>query len=181
MEKDQVIKLRDDLKCGKNLPLRIYIDNSFTIIDESNTFHFTKWDDENAVLYSFRLIDINGSDHNPSDKQNSISFFAVPYEMIQAMMIPVLPLTELDSLFDSLSSGGCPFSDDFKKLIKHTYERALHPATYTMDSSMITSMLGDGAVNDKDDYYAHPGKFTEPFRETLRYKNRNDEIKNKNS
>ena len=54
MENADVIKLRDILrKTGdnNNTPLRVYIDNSFIIIDESNKFEFTKWDDDNGILF----------------------------------------------------------------------------------------------------------------------------------
>lgn len=173
MEKSTVIKLRDELKCGKNIPLRILINNSFTVIDESHTMQFTKWDDENGIVYSFRLVDINSTDHNPSDKENAIAVFAVSYSTIEALEAPVFPLSELDTLFDKLSSGGCTFGAGFTDLIKHTYEYALHPDRYRLSPTDMTNMLGKEAVSDKDDYYNHPGKFTESFKETVNTNRRN--------
>lgn len=158
MENEQVISLRDTLKANKNLPLRIFIDNSFQIIDESNKFQFTKWDDDNGILYSFKMVHLN-MDKSPNNNHQAISLFAVPYEMIQAMEICYLPISDIDDVIESIKDGGCTFSDEFKKLIIHTYTEVLAPDRITLSPSDINSILGPGAVNDKDDYYY--GKYTE--------------------
>lgn len=176
MLKEQVIKIRNELKCGKNLPLRILINNSFTVIDESHHLEFTKWDDTNGLLYAFRLIDIHGTDRIPSNIENAIAVFVVSYDTIEAMEIPVMPLRELDTLFDNLDAGGCPFGEDFRKLIKHTYENALSPDRFRLSPTDMNQLLGPDAANDKDDYYNNPSKFTYPFKETLRYDKHNREI-----
>ena len=77
MDKAQVIKLRDELKCGKNLPVRVLINNSFTIIDESHHLQFTKWDDTNGILYSLRLINVRFL------LIKKMLYLYLPYHMIQ--------------------------------------------------------------------------------------------------
>ena len=176
MDKTQVIKLRDELKCGKNLPVRVLINNSFTIIDESHHLQFTKWDDTNGILYSFRLINVSGSDRILTNKENAISVFAVSYDTIEAIEIPVLPMDDLDALFDGLSAGGCTFGDDYKGLIKNTFTQALHPDRFDLRPTEINRLLGPDATNDKDDYYNNPSKFVDSFKETTRYRKRNQEI-----
>lgn len=79
LTKEEIIRLRNTLKCGKNIPLRILSNNSFFIIDESNVLQFTKWDDTNEVLYSFRMVNPN-ADITPSNRQQLISVIAVPYD-----------------------------------------------------------------------------------------------------
>lgn len=175
MEKAQVIKLRDELKCGKNIPLRILINNSFTIIDESHRLHFTKWDDTNGILYSFRLMDIRGTDRALSNR-NAISVFSVSYDTIEAIEIPVMPLEDLDALFNSLGNGGCTFSNDYKNLIKNSYAEALSPSNFRLSPTDLNNILGPGAANDKDDYYNHPSKFVQSAQETNRYREYNQKI-----
>lgn len=180
MDKDKVIKLRDALKADKNLPLRILIDNGFTTIDESYHLQFTKWDDTNGILYSFRLVDMN-RDRIPSNKANSIAVFAVEYESIQCMELAVLPLKDLDAVFDGISDSGCTISDAFRNLIKGTFEYVLSSDRYELSPTTLSNILGPNAVNDKDDYYAQPGKFTESFKETIRYRKHNEDITSNNS
>lgn len=175
MLKEDVIKLRTALKCGKNIPLRILINNSFTIIDESSKFQFTKWDDTNGMLYSFRMVDMQ-TDTLPNNKGNCISFFVVSYDTIEAIEIAQLPVGELDNLFSSLGAIGCTFNEDFKNLIKRTYTEIFHPDRYQLSPSDTNTILGPGAVNDRDDYYY--GKYEEPFLETKRYNDRNNYISN---
>ena len=106
MENEQVISLRDTLKAKKNLPLRIFIDNSFQIIDEGNKFQFTKWDDVNGILYSFKMVHLN-MDRSPNNKHQAISLFAVPYEMIQAMEVSYLPIEDIATIISSIRESGC--------------------------------------------------------------------------
>ena len=47
MTKEQVISIRKTLQAGKNLPVRVYLDNAFSWIDEANILQFTLWDDDN--------------------------------------------------------------------------------------------------------------------------------------
>lgn len=164
---EDCIKLRNELKCGKNIPLRILIDNCFTIIDESHRLQFTKWDDASGTLYSLRLIDPQ-SDHIGSNKEDAISVFAVPYEHIQAMEIPVLRRKDLDSFFDSLASGGCTFSEDYKNLIKNTFKEALNPDMASLSPTKMKQLLGSDAADNRDDYYN--GKYTEAAKD-IKYRN----------
>lgn len=176
MEKDTVIKLRNALKCGKNLPIRVLINNSFTIIDENHKLQFTKWDDENGLLYSFRLVD-PASDRYPNNKNKMISFFVVSYNTIEAIEVPLLPLSELDNICDSLESINCPeISADFRGLMKNTFNDILSDDRVNLYPSDINTLLGPNSVNDKDDYYN--SKYTENYQETKRYKKYNDDITN---
>mgnify|MGYP003533966772 FL=1 len=173
MEKEDVIKIRTAIKAGKNLPVRVFVDNAFTIIDESQTFQFTKWDDDNGILYSFRLIDPQ-SDKIPNNIEQAVSVYSTSYANIQAIETPVVPMKDMDSLFGTIEATGCKFSEDFKSLIKHAFTEVLHHDRYQLSSSDINSILGPNTVNDKDDYYYN--KFTENFKETRRYADRNAAI-----
>lgn len=181
MENADVIKLRDILrKTGdnNNTPLRVYIDNSFIIIDESNKFEFTKWDDDNGILYSFKLININ-TDKYPNNKSQAISVFACPYDQIQDMEIPYLPIKDIDDLVDNIKESGCNFSDDYKNLIKHTFSDILHPDRITLSPSDINTIIGPNSVNEKDDYYK--GKYTQNYKETRLHAEYNEAVKNNSS
>ena len=163
MEKSQVIKMRNALKAGKNLPLIVYIDNLFKKIDESNVFQFTKWDDMNGILYSFSLTD-PGLERSPSNIGGTVSIFAVDYEMIQAMEVPRLNDDLLGTAIDSL---GC-ISNEWKQRIIDRFKTALNPNITTLSASDINVAMGvvDGnkALNDNDDYYA--GRYKQSFAET---------------
>lgn len=178
MDNQQAIKMRDTLKGGKNFPLRMTVCDHLTTIDESKIFQFTKWDDANFTLYSFRLVNPD-SDTIPNNIGNAISVMAIPYSNITSMEICQLPVSELDTIFGSFDSSGCSMSDEFKNLIKHTFASALHPDRYQLPPTVITELLGENAVNDKDDYYA--GKYVESTKETLRYLERNKKIADSNN
>lgn len=163
MEKDQVIKMRNALKAGKNWPVIIYIDNLFKKIDESNTFQFTKWDDENGILYHYSLTDPN-LETSPSNIGGSISLFATDYEMIQAMEVACIGIDQLDTSIDSLKC----ITSEWKERIVNRFKTALNPNLVNLSREDINKAMGvvDGqkALNDNDDYYA--GRFTQSFAET---------------
>ena len=50
---ERVIAMRDSLKGDKNLPLLIHSETGNAVISEANLMSFTKWDDDNGILYSF--------------------------------------------------------------------------------------------------------------------------------
>lgn len=178
MTKEQIINLRNTLKAGKNFALRMTVTDLFTTIDESNKFQFTKWDDTNGILYSFKLVN-NITDVTPNNNGNYISVMAIAYADLTSMEVVALPVNELDTFFASLASSGCNMSNDFKKLIKHTFTSVLHPDRYQLPPTLINELLGENTVNDKDDYYA--GRFTESTKETLRYAERNARIEEENN
>ena len=170
MEKSQVIKMRNALKAGKNWPLIVYIDNLFKKIDESNTLQFTKWDDENGILYHYSLTDPN-LERSPSNIGGSISLFATDYEMIQAMEVVRMNINHLG---DSIDSLGC-ITDEWKERIIKRFDLALNPDLINLSRSDINKVMGviDGekALNDNDDYYA--GRYSQPFKETRPMAERN--------
>ena len=174
MEKSQVIKMRNALKAGKNLPVIVYIDNLFKKIDESHVFQFTKWDDENGILYHYSLTD-PGLEISPSNIGGCISLFATDYEMIQAMEVVTLNVDMLDKSIDSL---GC-ITDEWKERIIQRFKTALNPDLVTLSATDINKAMGvvDGhkALNDNDDYYA--GRYKQPFAETRAMANRNEYAK----
>ena len=173
MKNEQVISLRDTLKAGKNYPLRISVDNSLQIIDEANKFQFTKWDDINGILYSFKMINLN-MDRCPNNNNQAISIISLPYELIQSMEISFLPIDEISNVIDSIRTSGCQFGEDFEKVIIHTFKEVLAPDRITLTPSDINSILGPNAVNDKDDYYYN--KYIESAKETQRYKEHNNYV-----
>ena len=170
MDKNQVIKMRDKLKAGKNWPLIVFIDNAFRNIDESNVLQFTKWDDENGILYSYSLSDPI-KDNTPSNIGGGISLFATEYECIQSLEVAWIGIEDLET---SINSLGC-ISEDWKKRIIERFRIALNPQLVNLSSADINKAMGmiDGqkALNDKDDYYA--GRFTQPFAETRPMAERN--------
>ena len=170
MEKSQVIKMRDALKAGKNIPLIVYIDNLFRKIDESNVLQFTKWDDENAILYHYALPD-PGLEHSPSNIGSAISLFATDYEMIQAMEAPAINFKDLGDSIDSLKC----IAPEWKERIIERFRLALNPDMNGLTHENINKVMGviDGhkALNDNDDYYA--GRYTQPFKETRMMAERN--------
>ena len=171
MEKSQVIKMRNTLKAGKNWPLVIYIDNSFRIIDESNTLEFTKWDDENGILYNYSLTNPILS-NTPSNIDGGVSLFATDYEMIQSMEVASININDLETSIDSLGT----ISDEWKKRIIERFKTALDPQLVNLRRSDINKAMGlaNGAkaLNDNDDYYA--GRYTQPFAETRQMAKHNE-------
>lgn len=163
MNKDQVIKMRDTLKAGNNWPLMVYIDNTFRIIDESNTLQFTKWDDENGILYNYSLTNPI-MEESPSNIGGGISVFATDYEYIQSMEMARLDLNDLKI---SLEAIGC-VSPEWQERIFDRFKSILNPNIVNLYSSDINKAMGvvDGnkALNDNDDYYN--GRFTQSFTET---------------
>ena len=178
MSKESVIALRDALKGGKNLPLRVYGDNNFVIVDESLPFQFTKWDDTNGILYTFRLMSMDQTVY-PSNVEQSISVAGILYDFIQVMENVPLSLGNLDSVFTSMESSGISFGTNFKDKIKHVFTEALHPDRWGMTPEHINNMHGDKVRADFDSYYA--GKFKENFKETRDYALRNNEIDEANN
>lgn len=163
MEKADIIKWRNTLKAGKNWPLIVYIDNTFRLIDESKVLQFTKWDDENGILYNYSLTNPI-LDDSPSNIGGTISLFSVAYEHIQAMEVARMNLTNLS---DSIDSIGC-ISEEWKKRIIERFEKALNPQLVNLTARDINKVMGviDGqkALNDNDEYYEN--RFTQSFAET---------------
>ena len=177
MTKNQVILIRDGLKAGKNIPLRVSIDNAFNIIDESMKFEFTKWDDDNEVLYHIRLAD-PASNTFAMDKMAQCTVFAVPYEFIQAIEAPRVFVQDKENrgdLADILNALNI-FSDDFKNLILHTYgyikDKNVAHITPIMTNDLLSNKefqddLQDSAVNVSDDYvYTSGQQFVQNYKET---------------
>jgi hypothetical protein len=178
MEKSEVIKIRTALKGGKNLPLIVMIDNSFDLIDENNKTQFVKWDDDNGILYHFRLTDMQ-SDRSPSNESKTLSICATTYDMIQAIEVPRLPLDCLEDVIGTIEEAGVTFKPEFKDSIIYTYNELLHSDRWKMTHKNINAMLGTESLNTKDEYY--DGRFTENFKETAAINRYNKRVEERNS
>ena len=158
--------MRTALKSFKNLPLKVYADNDFIIVDESAALQFTKWDDENGILYTFRLMSIDQS-RNPSNLEQSISVGAVLYDFIQAMEVAPMPIKEFDNLFTSMEGTGVVFNNEqFKDNIKYAFTQALRPDRVALTHEAINAMTGSKAMGDKPEDYYYSGRYKESFKET---------------
>lgn len=166
MEKSDVIKMRTALKGGHNWPLKVMVDNNHTVIDEAGKLEFTKWDDDNEMLYSFRLPDMQ-TDRFPNNVGQFISVFAIHYDYIQAMEVSAMPISKFGDLFGTLADAGCNMSETFKTKIQGVFTDALKTDRVNLTPTDINYMLDatdPKAVSDKDDWYN--GKFTQNFAET---------------
>ena len=178
MSKETVISIRNALKAGKNLPLKVYADNDFIIVDESNAAQFTKWDDTNGVLYTFRLMSFDQS-RTPNNSDNAISVGAILYEFIQAMEVAPMPLKNFDDLMGSMAAEGINMSTEFKDHIKHVFTELLHKDRWKLSPSDINAIHGANLRTKEDQYYA--GHFSENFKETRDHAIHNQKIDEANS
>lgn len=154
--KEVVISMRTALKAGRNLPLKVYADNGWIIVDESVTSSFTKWDDENGVIYYFRLADPMSSKHLRNNPE-VISVCAIKYEFIQAMEVVPFAVELLDDVFDSIegsTNGVTTFSNEFREKIKHVFHAWLKPRS-EMYPELVNAIVGDNrAASEAYDYYS---------------------------
>ena len=175
--KEVIIKMRTALKAGRNLPLRVYADNTFVIVDEAAEAAFTKWDDDNGIVYYFRL-------QNPFDSKGAgaaysqcISVSAIKYEFIQAMEVAPMPIKHIDEIFNSIDSQteNCKFKDKFKEQIKYVFNKYLSSDNIPMGSMVRNAYLGAKVHPEMDDYYS--GYMYEARKETGSLNDRNAELK----
>lgn len=171
MEVDKVIKMRTALKAGKNLPLKILIDNCFSVIDESMTGHFTFWDDKNGILYEMAYADVMSDKSLRNEK--TVSMLAVDYDCIQCMQLSSIKLNDVDNLFDTVKASGKDISDDRIAMIKNFYDKTLGTDKPSVSREEINNLIGSN-LNTEDDYY--DGRMTQNFKETVRYRDRNAAI-----
>ena len=172
MNKAAIIQWRDTIKCGKNIPLRIIFDNNYTV-DENTPLTYVKWDDASGIIYIFRLSNLTDTT-TPSNRDQTISVFSAPYELIWYLEIAKLPLEMLDDVFNAIGT----LSPQFKENIKYAFTEAIHPDRWRLDHSDINATAGFDVMDTKDEYYR--GKFAEPFKETREHARHNEFIKNKN-
>lgn len=149
MEKKDVIKIRDILKAGKNIPVTVHVDNVLVCIDESMPFQFTKWDDANGILYSFRLPNANLAAEATVDKK--ICLYATTYEHIQAIELCKVSLDNVEDVIDKIRESGITFSDDFKKYIIGSFENLFNPS-FELTNKNINLTLGSN-LDESYDYY----------------------------
>lgn len=182
MTKEILVKMRDTLKAGKNLPLRIFVNNNHRVIDESSVYEFVKWDDDNEILYVYSLTDMQSATC-PSNKGGELSLFALHYEFIEGLEVARLPYKELENSINSLVNiGGVKFTDNTKQHILDMFKAALSTTTANMYPEYINKAMGihDGnkAVNDNDSYYNN--RYREAFKETRYPVQCNNNIKKEN-
>ena len=174
MTVQEVIKLRDALRAGHNYPLRINISGNSNPLDESMAMERIIWDDANGVIYCFRMIDPQ-MDHLPSNHAQAITLVAVDYIAIESMEVVVLPIKDLDDMFDSIETyAGSSINEFTKTSIKELFHGILNPDLVNLTRTDLDRIDGPDIINDADDYYNNV--YVEPFRETVRYRKRNEEI-----
>jgi hypothetical protein len=162
MTKAQAIAMRDTLRGGeKNFPLRVFVCDNVTVIDETNITQITKWDDTNGVIYSFRLVSPTIADV-PNNLRKEISITAVPYENIQAIEAIRVPVKDLDTIFTAIGAAvSATEAANIKKLFDFLLSNDLTVITPT---TLRAALGGNTVVAGSDDYYN--GKFGENFKET---------------
>jgi hypothetical protein len=151
MTKAQVILLRDTLKAGKNLPLNVYIDNAFSSISESNILQFTLWDDDNGLLFTFRLPPLEYGDSYNSNHAENISVYTCTYEAIQGLEVCPLPLAELDGVLNSINTIR-PISPEMKDLMINTYSKILKENYANIMPEDYNRLIGSN-LDSREDYY----------------------------
>lgn len=161
MDKQTVIKIRDALKAGKNLPLLILVDNAFRSIDESKQMQFVKWDDTNGILYNYALTNAI-HDRATNNEEATLSVYATDYEQIQALEVTRLPQDLISESIDSINQAGANVSAESKSNIIKMFKEALNPNPQNID-------------NDPNGYYT--GRYKEPFKETRLMAARNEYAK----
>lgn len=162
MTKAQAIAMRDTLRGGeKNFPLRVFVCDNVTVIDETSVTQITKWDDTNGVIYSFRLVSPTIADV-PNNLRKEISITAVPYENIQAIEAIRVPVKDLDTIFTAIGAAvSATEAANIKKLFDFLLSNDLTVITPT---TLRAALGGNTVVAGSDDYYN--GKFGENFKET---------------
>lgn len=160
--KKVVIAMRTALKAGKNLPLLVFGDNAFVIVDESKEAAFTKWDDTNGILYYFRLLNPQHEQGFTNETAKAISVSAIKYEFIQAMEVSPMPLKFIDNLFETINqgigSGGAQMKPEFCEQIKHVFNRYTDQ-NMELNPDARNAIHGVKIKSNADDYYN--GRFYE--------------------
>ena len=172
MTTQEIIDWRTSLKGGKNIPLRIIFDNQFNV-DESSVFTYVKWDDNNGIIYIFRLPNFSDST-NPNNIPNAFQVFSAPYDKIW-YLVATTPMQFIDDVFESIEANGCVFREGFKEYIKTGLTEAMHPNRWRMEHADINAISGFKATDESTMYYM--GKFPEPFKETREHAEYNQWIK----
>lgn len=165
--KEVVIAMRDALKAGKNLPLKVYCDNVHIMIDESAEFMFTLWDDDNGVVYVFRLMDLAHTRIPNNKLEQSISVGAIKYEFIQAMEVAPMPMKSFDDICSTIrsSSNDMIFTNEFQEHIKKVFTRALNDnGQADLTNSAKNAVHGLRLTSQRDQW--NLGIRSEPFKET---------------
>jgi len=173
---ERIIQMRTALKGDKNIPLLAHCETGNVVISEMNALSFTKWDDTNGILYSFRLKNLTNT-VSPSNLSNEIEVIGVPYDHLSTLETIHMTLDDLDGVFTSMESTGIEFKSGFKDSIKYVFKEALHPDRWSLNQSDINAMHGVEILNTKNDYYR--GRFAEPFKETREKAEYNKAIENK--
>lgn len=167
--RDVTIAMRDALKGGKNFPLKVYADNDFVIVDESNAYAFTKWDDEKGILFYFRLCGYDKT-RVPDNVNQAISVCAINYDFIQAMEVAPLPLDKIDNLFNTMPE----MSQAFKDHIVEVFKDAMDPNKVNMLPSTTAAIHGTRGASANGDEY--PRQWVESHAETDALNRRNERL-----
>lgn len=175
MEKDLLIKIRTTLKAGKDLPIKVFIDNNFCIFDESAPLQFTIWDDDNEILYSFRLP--HAYDYNlPSNsKEKVVNVTATSYEQIQYMTLASTGIKNIPDIINAIRANGKDIAAEYEQIIIDTFKLINNSNKPEVSYADINKTIkSNDALPIGDDYYA--GRFTENFQETVPVKLSNESL-----
>lgn len=106
MTKDEVIQNRDRLKCGKDVPLCIFLDNAILLNEKTD---FILWDDTVGVFHVFR-----SNMANTNVMAAPIQIDVIDYDVIQGMRIQAT-----QEIYDAyVAQLGTIMSDKQKEHIK---------------------------------------------------------------
>jgi len=160
-----VIKMRTALKAGMNWPLKIFTNDDQIIVDENNKGAATKWDDDQGILYYFRLADPDSSKAYQG-QAGVLSVSAIKYDIIQAMEACPFPVSDLDKVFDSIESqSSTKFSDEFRDRIKVIFKSLTDPNLVELYPNRMNLIHGTWVANPDIDYYSGNPNVTK-FQET---------------
>lgn len=175
MTKDNVIKIRDAIKGGKNLPVRVILTDMVTCIDESNALTAVKWDDTNGIIYVYRTQSPQMMESN-TNRDNCICLFATDYSNITAIEVGRLKIDDIESTFTTIEATGCSFKSGFKDWILHIFKEAFNKGRWDLDHKDINDIHGRGSNIEQTsvDYRRGVGDYS--FKESQRYADRNAKI-----
>lgn len=163
MDIEKVIKLRNILKAGKNIPLMVYLDNMHKVIDESTQNHIIIWDDANGILYD---ITQSNDIYNTSPRDNkTVLTFGVDYNSIQALEAACYPTEDIPNVMSYIISSGANnmgknIDTKAGEVVKDIFDKVLSTDT-TYKTREGWNALTGANLDTSVDYYKGKGAITQ--------------------
>ena len=173
MTKEQVIQIRDAIKAGKNLPLKLFITDVTTDVNEANALTAVKWDDVNGIIYVYRLEAMSLMS-SPSDRTKTISLYATTYENITGMEVGKLPVEDIRTTSSNIRSTGATFSEDFENWVYDMFNNALSSDRVRLEHYDVNQLTGARVDTTYGSYYHDRQKGKMKLEQ--RYADRNEKI-----